>query len=80
MADLVLEGPLGNHFLCKVPANTTIGVTQDEDFLYEQPLGSQSRELAASENSRYLFLKMKGEFGAWLAVHFYLTPSPSRSK
>ena len=68
MADLVLEGPLGNHFLCKVPANTTIGVTQDEDLICEQPFGSESRELAASENSRYLFLKMKGEFGAWLTV------------
>ena len=63
MADLVLEGPLGNHFLCKVPANTTVGVTQDEDFLYEQPFGAESRELAASEKGRYLFLKMKGEHG-----------------
>ena len=63
MADLVLEGPLGNHFLCKVPANTTVGVTHDEDFLYEQPFGAESREFAASEKGRYLFLKMKGEHG-----------------
>ena len=63
MADLVLEGPLGNHFLCKVPANTKVGVTRDEDFLYEQPFGAESRELATSEKGRYLFLKMKGEHG-----------------
>lgn len=61
MEEVILEGPLRDYLLCKVPPNTTLGVTRDEDFLLEQPFAAESRELTASEESRYIFLKMKGE-------------------
>ena len=60
MEEVILEGPLRDHLICKVPPNTSLGVTRDEDVLLEQPFGAESRELTASEESQYVFLKIKG--------------------
>ena len=59
--NLVLEGPLRDYLICKVPPNTTLGVTCDEDFLLEHPFGVESRELTALGKSQYVFVKSKGK-------------------
>ena len=58
--DIVVDGPLGDLFLCTVPPDTTIRVTSQEDFLLEQPGGKESKELTTTEKSGHVFLK--GEF------------------
>ena len=61
MEEVILEGPLRDYLFCKVPPNTTLGVTCEEDFLLQHPFGEESREMTSSGKSQYMFLKRKGE-------------------
>ena len=62
MAGVEVAGPFrGGHYLCKLPPDTTVGVTSEEDFLFNHPLGQQSREFKATGKDRYVFFKAKGK-------------------
>ena len=61
MAGVEVAGPFRGHYLCKLPPDTTVGVTSDEDFLFNHPLGQQSKEFKATGKDRYVFFKAKGE-------------------
>ena len=61
MAEVEVAGPFRGHYLCKLSQDTTVGVTNDEDFLFNHPLGQQSREFKATGENRYVFFKAKGE-------------------
>ena len=55
-----VNGPLGGLFLCKVPPDTTIRVTRDDDCLLRQPFGKESKGLTTTGKSSYVFF-VKGE-------------------
>ena len=55
-----MEGPLRGLLFCKLPPNTTVGVTGIKDFLLQQPFGKESKELQISEESSYVFVKLQG--------------------
>ena len=61
MAEVEVAGPFRGHYLCRLPPDTTVGVTSDEDFLFNHPLGEQSREFKATGKDRFVFFKAKGK-------------------
>ena len=61
MAGVEVSGPFRGYYLCKLPPDTTVGVSSDEDFLFNHPLGQQSKELKATGKDRYVFFKAKGK-------------------
>ena len=55
-----VDGPLGGLFLCKVPPDTTIRVTRNDDGLLRQPFGKESKEVTTTGKSSFVFF-VKGE-------------------
>ena len=56
-----VAGPLRGQFFLNVPADTTVGVTGDENIFVDHPLGKESTTFRASGKNSYVFIKAKGE-------------------